>query len=102
MMAGCEASGDFYSCLLETDQKKDDTQSVQVNYEELILALFVRDKVTGMKRLQVIKEELGQYPPKDIDTAISKMKKNGLVNISGGNCFIRKEGIIHYRKNYQK
>lgn len=102
MMAGCEANNDFYSCLLETDLTENDSQKPQTNYEELILALFVRDKITGMKRLQAIKEELSQYPPKDIDTAVSKMKTNGLLNISGGNCFIRKEGISIYRKKYQK
>lgn len=102
MMAGCEANNDFYSCLLESEEYNDVIQIDQVNYEELILALFVRDKITGMKRLQAIKEELNQYPPKDIDSAISKMRRNGYVNISGGNCFIRKEGISIYRKNYQK
>lgn len=102
MMAGCEANNHFYSCLLDTVGEESETQASYVNYEELILALFVRDKITGMKRLQAIKEELNQYSPKEIDSAISKMKKNGYVNISGGNCFIRKEGISVYRKNYQK
>lgn len=102
MMAGCEANNDFYSCLLETNKEKGDNQTTQVNYEELILSLFVRDKITGMKRLQAIKEELCKYPSKNIDTALSKMKTNGLVNISGGNCFIRKEGISIFRKKYQK
>lgn len=102
MMAGCEANNDFYTCLLEVDESKDTEHIDQVNYEELILSLFVRDKITGMKRLQAIKEELNQYPSKEIDSAISKMKRNGYVNISGGNCFIRKEGISSFRKKYQK
>lgn len=101
MMAGCEANNEFCRCLLETEIESEHDQKL-INYEEIILSLFVRDKITGMKRLLAIKEELKQFPPKEIDAAISKMKTSGYVKISGGNCFIRKEGISYFRKNYQK
>lgn len=69
--------------------------------ESKILSLFIRPegRITGMKRVQLIRTECEGFPERTVNKVLGTLKNNKYIIINGGNCFIQQEGITYYNKS---
>jgi uncharacterized protein YjbI with pentapeptide repeats len=95
----CDSDNNFAKELYTYEELFD----VEVNIEKLILGSFIRGtNILPMKRLSVIKENLTKehINIRDIEKTIGSLKRNRYVVIDGNNCFIQREGIDYFNRQY--
>lgn len=99
--AGSTSNNDFIDTSYKEDESSQECEKADLDF--LILNMFVKKegKVSNMKRLSTMREELKEYGFKSVDKAISALKKRSYINIDGGLCFIQREGIAHFNNTYK-
>ena len=54
-----------------------------------------------MRKIEDIYDVFERGEKKNIDKTINQLRTNQYIAIDGNRCFIQKEGIIYYNKNYR-
>lgn len=98
--AGSRSNNNFIDTAFDCDDPEINN-SVDLIYE--ILHFFIKNegKVSNMKRLNLIRDELKQFDLKQVDKTINTLKKKSYITIDGGLCFIQREGITFFNNTYR-
>lgn len=103
-ISGFKCNNDFVNNqYADFDKKEEDEGEIQENFEQKILELFIRteQKMKQMRKMEDVYDAFDRKNKKNVDKTINQLRSNQYIAIDGNRCFIQKEGITYYNKNYR-
>lgn len=102
-ISGFKCNNDFVNNQYANLDNNEEENNARKNYEQQILELFIRSekKIKLMRKIEDIYDVFERGEKKNIDKTINQLRTNQYIAIDGNRCFIQKEGIIYYNKNYR-
>ena len=100
----CNSNNGIDSELYNDNTVEETEQEIEMNIEMQILQCFFKSHghFSVMRRVTSIRESLCSYSRKEISKAIEKLRNSKLIVVNGDVCYIQREGIAYFNKNFQK